>query len=67
MLPQTEISRPLGTIKFDMLVLALEEEGEWLKVCMVPSVLLVLHLHARARKPAFLLVVLMQPLVLFAV
>lgn len=29
---QNEISRPLGTIKFDMLVLALAEEGEWLKV-----------------------------------
>lgn len=29
---QTEISRPLGTVTFDMLVLALGEEGDWLKV-----------------------------------
>lgn len=31
-LVQTDISRPLGTITYDMLVLALQEEGEWLKV-----------------------------------
>ncbi|CAM9368730.1 unnamed protein product, partial [Sphacelaria rigidula] len=28
----TDISRPLGTITYDMLVLALQEEGEWLKI-----------------------------------
>ncbi|CAN0013733.1 unnamed protein product, partial [Ectocarpus sp. 13 AM-2016] len=27
-----EISRPLGTITYDMLVLALGEEGGWLKI-----------------------------------
>lgn len=30
--PQNEISRPLGTITYDMLVLAMGEEGDWLKV-----------------------------------
>lgn len=35
---QSEISRPLGTVTFDMLVLALGEEDDWLEVqyaCLV--------------------------------
>lgn len=38
---QSEISRPLGTVTFDMLVLALGEEGDWLKVHNLPAYVLV--------------------------